>query len=161
MKCIIFLSQPSISRTSSKGVQNCSGYGLTIDRPDGILLAFGGQTALNVGIQLDKMGVLDRMGVKVLGTPIKTLETSEDRDLFARALDGTDLFFYLTNADKQKSISLLRSLLLLKQSTTLLLRRTRLAIQLLFDQHIHLVVWVLDLQMMPRNFILSLPVPCH
>jgi carbamoyl-phosphate synthase large subunit len=34
------------------------------------------------------MGVLDRLGVKVLGTPIKTLETSEDRDLFARALDG-------------------------------------------------------------------------
>jgi carbamoylphosphate synthase large subunit len=60
------------------------------DRPDGILLAFGGQTALNVGIQLDKMGVLDRMGVKVLGTPIKTLETSEDRDLFARALNGAD-----------------------------------------------------------------------
>jgi carbamoyl-phosphate synthase large subunit len=41
-----------------------------------------------VGVQLDKMGVLDRMGVKVLGTPIKTLETSEDRDLFARALEG-------------------------------------------------------------------------
>jgi carbamoyl-phosphate synthase large subunit len=60
------------------------------DRPDGILLAFGGQTALNVGIQLDKMGVLDRMGVKVLGTPIKTLETSEDRDLFAKALNGAD-----------------------------------------------------------------------
>jgi carbamoyl-phosphate synthase large subunit len=53
-------------------------------------LAFGGQTALNVGIQLDKMGVLDRMGVKVLGTPIKTLETSEDRDLFAKALNGAD-----------------------------------------------------------------------
>jgi carbamoylphosphate synthase large subunit len=35
------------------------------------------------------MGVLDRLGVKVLGTPIKTLETSEDRDLFARALEGT------------------------------------------------------------------------
>ena len=53
-------------------------------------MAFGGQTALNVGIQLDKMGVLDRMGVKVLGTPIKTLETSEDRDLFAKALNGAD-----------------------------------------------------------------------
>ena len=60
-------------------------------------MAFGGQTALNVGIQLDKMGVLDRMGVKVLGTPIKTLETSEDRDLFARALEG--LPTRLTSAD--------------------------------------------------------------
>lgn len=59
------------------------------ERPDGILLTFGGQTALNVGVKMEKMGVFDRMGVKVLGTPIKTLETSEDRDLFAKALNGT------------------------------------------------------------------------
>lgn len=59
------------------------------ERPDGILLTFGGQTALNVGVKMDKMGVFERMGVKVLGTPIKTLETSEDRDLFAKALNGT------------------------------------------------------------------------
>ena len=72
---------------------------LIVDRPDGILLAFGGQTALNVGIQLDKMGVLDRMGVKVLGTPIKTLETSEDRDLFARALERNPIFFSKANAE--------------------------------------------------------------
>jgi carbamoyl-phosphate synthase large subunit len=39
--------------------------------------------ALNVGIELDRMGLLDRLGVKVLGTPIRTLEVSEDRDLFA------------------------------------------------------------------------------
>lgn len=58
------------------------------ERPDGILLTFGGQTALNIGVKMDKMGVFDRMGVKVLGTPIKTLETSEDRDLFAKALNG-------------------------------------------------------------------------
>ncbi|ANB15414.1 carbamoyl-phosphate synthase (glutamine-hydrolyzing) CPA2 [Sugiyamaella lignohabitans] len=56
------------------------------EQPDGILLTFGGQTGLNVGVELDKMGVFDRYGVKVLGTPIKTLETSEDRDLFAQAL---------------------------------------------------------------------------
>lgn len=71
-----------------------------VDRPDGILLAFGGQTALNVGIQLDKMGVLDRMGVKVLGTPIKTLETSEDRDLFARALEGFDPYIEVDNRNQ-------------------------------------------------------------
>lgn len=59
------------------------------ERPDGILLTFGGQTALNVGVKMEKMGIFDRMGVKVLGTPIKTLETSEDRDLFAKALNGT------------------------------------------------------------------------
>ncbi|KAI9834764.1 MAG: argininosuccinate lyase [Sarea resinae] len=56
------------------------------ERPDGILLTFGGQTALNLGVQMDKMGIFDRYGVKVLGTSIKTLETSEDRDLFAKAL---------------------------------------------------------------------------
>ncbi|GMG00133.1 unnamed protein product [[Candida] boidinii] len=62
-------------------------YIIERERPDGILLTFGGQTGLNVGVQLDKMGVLDRYNVKVLGTPIKTLETSEDRELFAQALN--------------------------------------------------------------------------
>lgn len=61
-------------------------YIIDRERPDGILLTFGGQTGLNVGIALDKMGVLDQYNVKVLGTPISTLETSEDRDLFAQAL---------------------------------------------------------------------------
>lgn len=64
-------------------------YVLEKERPDGILLTFGGQSALNVGIALDKMGVLERLGVKVLGTPIRTLEISEDRDLFVQALKGT------------------------------------------------------------------------
>ncbi|CAG8496260.1 3840_t:CDS:2, partial [Acaulospora colombiana] len=57
------------------------------ERPDGILLTFGGQTALNVGIKLDQMGVLSRLGIQVLGTPIRTLELSEDRDLFAKSLE--------------------------------------------------------------------------
>ncbi|CAO3598621.1 unnamed protein product [Absidia cylindrospora] len=61
------------------------------ERPDGILLTFGGQTALNCGIQLDRMGVLDRLGIKVLGTPIQTLVTSEDRDLFVKALNEIDI----------------------------------------------------------------------
>lgn len=63
-------------------------YVLEKERPDGILLTFGGQSALNVGIQLDKMGIYDRLGVQVLGTPIQTLEVSEDRDLFVKALNG-------------------------------------------------------------------------
>ncbi|KAF5316937.1 hypothetical protein D9611_003993 [Ephemerocybe angulata] len=66
-------------------------YVLEKERPDGILLTFGGQSALNVGIQLDRMGVLDRLGVKVLGTPIRTLEVSEDRDLFVQALKEIDI----------------------------------------------------------------------
>ena len=52
------------------------------------MLTFGGQSALNVGVQLDKMGILDRLNVQVLGTPIHTLEVSEDRDLFVKALNG-------------------------------------------------------------------------
>jgi carbamoyl-phosphate synthase large subunit len=63
-------------------------YVLEKERPDGILLTFGGQSALNVGIELDRMGILERLGVKVLGTPIRTLEVSEDRDLFVKALKG-------------------------------------------------------------------------
>ncbi|KAI9607597.1 hypothetical protein KEM48_003506 [Puccinia striiformis f. sp. tritici PST-130] len=61
------------------------------ERPDGILLTFGGQSALNVGIQLDKMGILERLGVQVLGTPIQTLIVSEDRDLFVKALNEIDI----------------------------------------------------------------------
>lgn len=63
-------------------------YVLEKERPDGILLTFGGQSALNVGIQLDKMGIFDRLSVQVLGTPIRTLEVSEDRELFVQALNG-------------------------------------------------------------------------
>ncbi|CEP63861.1 carbamoyl-phosphate synthase (glutamine-hydrolyzing) CPA2 LALA0_S09e04148g [Lachancea lanzarotensis] len=61
-------------------------YIIERERPDAILLTFGGQTALNCGVALEKMGVLEKYNIKVLGTPIKTLETSEDRDLFAQAL---------------------------------------------------------------------------
>ncbi|KAK1230480.1 carbamoyl-phosphate synthase (glutamine-hydrolyzing) cpa2 [Marasmius sp. AFHP31] len=66
-------------------------YVLEKERPDGILLTFGGQSALNVGIALDKMGVLERLGIQVLGTPIRTLEVSEDRDLFVQALKEIDI----------------------------------------------------------------------
>jgi len=63
-------------------------YVLEKERPDGVLLTFGGQSALNVGIELDRMGVLERLGITVLGTPIRTLEVSEDRELFVDALTG-------------------------------------------------------------------------
>lgn len=61
------------------------------ERPDGILLTFGGQTALNLGVKMDDMGIFERYGVKVLGTSIQTLRTSEDRDLFAKALKEIDI----------------------------------------------------------------------
>ncbi|RQM06927.1 hypothetical protein DH86_00000076, partial [Scytalidium sp. 3C] len=61
-------------------------YVIEREKPDGIFLAFGGQTALNLGVQMERMGLFEKYGVKVLGTQVKTLETSEDRDLFAKAL---------------------------------------------------------------------------
>jgi carbamoyl-phosphate synthase large subunit len=56
------------------------------ERPDSILLSFGGQTALNCGIELARTGVLSKYGVKVLGTPIRGIELTEDRDLFKRTM---------------------------------------------------------------------------
>ncbi|GCE24720.1 carbamoyl-phosphate synthase [Dictyobacter alpinus] len=56
------------------------------ERPDGILLSFGGQTALNCGIDLHRNGVLEKYGVKILGTPISAIILTEDRDEFARHL---------------------------------------------------------------------------
>ena len=66
-------------------------YVIERERPDGILLTFGGQTGLNLGVKMNRMGIFERYGVKVLGTSIKTLETSEDRDLFAKALTEIDI----------------------------------------------------------------------
>ncbi len=57
------------------------------ERPDGILLAFGGQTALNCGVELYKSGVLEKYGVKVLGTPVQAIIDTEDRELFVKKLD--------------------------------------------------------------------------
>ena len=57
------------------------------ERPDGILLSFGGQTALNCGVELYRKGVLGKYGVQVLGTPIQAIIDTEDRDLFVRRLD--------------------------------------------------------------------------
>ncbi len=56
------------------------------ERPDGILLSFGGQTALNCGIQLFKSGVLEKYGVEILGTPISAIILTEDRQEFAEHL---------------------------------------------------------------------------
>ena len=57
------------------------------ERPDGILLSFGGQTALNCGVELYEKGVLEKYGVQVLGTPIQAIIDTEDRDLFVKRLD--------------------------------------------------------------------------
>ena len=57
------------------------------ERPQGILLSFGGQTALNCGVELYKKGILEKYGVKVLGTPVQAIIDTEDRELFVQRLD--------------------------------------------------------------------------
>lgn len=57
------------------------------EHPDGILLSFGGQTALNCGVELYESGILERYGVKVLGTPVRAIMDTEDRELFVQKLD--------------------------------------------------------------------------
>ncbi len=57
------------------------------EKPDAILLSFGGQTALNLGLELEESGVLAEHGVRVLGTPVSTIRDTEDRDLFIKRLD--------------------------------------------------------------------------
>src|SRR6266487_4504431 len=61
------------------------------ERPDSILLSFGGQTALNCGIELFEQGVLERYGVTILGTPISAIILTEDRQKFAEHLKGIDI----------------------------------------------------------------------
>lgn len=60
------------------------------EQPDGILLAFGGQTALNCGAELYQSGILDKYGVRVLGTSVEAIMITEDRDLFVKKLDEID-----------------------------------------------------------------------
>lgn len=61
------------------------------ERPDAILLGFGGQTALNCGIELAEKGVLEKYGLKVLGTPIRGIQVTEDRDLFKQTMVGAGI----------------------------------------------------------------------
>src|SRR5579864_4034159 len=58
------------------------------EKPDGILLGFGGQTALNLGLKLEAQGVLAQHGVSVLGTRVASIQQTEDRDLFKQALES-------------------------------------------------------------------------
>ena len=61
------------------------------EKPDGVLLAFGGQTALNVGAELDEKGILKKNSVSVLGTPVKTILDTEDRALFIKRIEEIGL----------------------------------------------------------------------
>ena len=61
------------------------------EQPDGIMLAFGGQTALNCGVELYKSGVLEKYNIQVLGTPVQAIMDTEDRELFVEKLDEIDV----------------------------------------------------------------------
>ncbi len=61
------------------------------EKPDGIMLAFGGQTALNCGVKLFEAGTLEKYNVQVLGTPVETIMATEDRDLFVKKLNQIDV----------------------------------------------------------------------
>ena len=61
------------------------------EKPDGILLSFGGQTALNCGVELYKSGILEKHNVRVLGTPVKAIMDTEDRELFVERLNEIDV----------------------------------------------------------------------
>lgn len=61
------------------------------ERPQGIMLAFGGQTALNCGVELFHQGILDKYNLKVLGTPVQSIIDTEDREIFVEKLDEIDV----------------------------------------------------------------------
>jgi len=68
------------------------------EKPDGILLGFGGQTAINVGVQLARKGVYEREGVRVLGTSIRAIDVTEDRLLFKKAMEEAKVPIPQSNA---------------------------------------------------------------
>ncbi len=82
------------------------------ERPDGILLSFGGQTALNCGVELYRSGVLDKYGVQVLGTPVRTIEDTEDRERFVARLDeiGVKTISSHPASDKAEALAAANSL---------------------------------------------------
>lgn len=136
-------------------------YVLEKERPDGVLLTFGGQSALNVGIELDRMGVLERLGISVLGTPIRTLEISEDRELFVEALKGAydfnvDVITNTRIAFMQKLISLLHVPPLYPQLLLRLKQQNVYHTRLSFVLHLLLVDSVVGLLIIRMNFVILL-----
>lgn len=61
------------------------------EKPDGILLSFGGQTALNIGVELAEKGVFQKYDIEVLGTPVEAIQNTEDRGLFVKKLNEINL----------------------------------------------------------------------
>ncbi|MBQ1697379.1 MAG: hypothetical protein II075_05810, partial [Bacteroidales bacterium] len=68
------------------------------ERPDGILLSFGGQTALNCGVALHRQGILEKYNVRVIGTPVEAIIDTEDRDIFNQKLAEINVNFTKSHA---------------------------------------------------------------
>ena len=68
------------------------------EKPDGLLLSFGGQTALNCGLELEEKGILKKYNVKVLGTPVDVIRAAEDREIFKEKLDEINVSFAVSQA---------------------------------------------------------------
>lgn len=68
------------------------------EKPDGLLLSFGGQTALNCGLELEEKGILKKYNVKVLGTPVDVIRATEDREIFKEKLDEINVSFAVSQA---------------------------------------------------------------
>jgi carbamoyl-phosphate synthase large subunit len=94
----VVLMNPNIATVQTDGTMADTVYFLPLTRefatkviqrekPDAIALSFGGQTALNLGLELEAHGVLKKYGVRVLGTPTRAIRDTEDRDLFIKRLD--------------------------------------------------------------------------
>ena len=71
-------------RAAQLGLKTCV---IEKEKPDGILLGFGGQTSLNCGLELKRKNILQKHGVRVLGTPITAIESTENRQLFIQKLE--------------------------------------------------------------------------
>jgi len=101
------------------------------ERPDGILLSFGGQTALNCGVQLYESGILQKYSCNVLGTPIKSIQITEDRSLFAQKM--ADIQEKVAPCEAVNSLEEVRKSFLLKKKLNFnsnLFRRSCLLIDL-------------------------------
>ena len=68
------------------------------EKPDGILLAFGGQTALNCGVDLFRQGILEKYNLKVIGTPVQSIINTEDREIFSGILHEIEVLTQRRNA---------------------------------------------------------------
>ena len=91
------------------------------ERPDGIMLAWGGQTGLNVGTELYLNGVLKEYGVDVLGTSVEAIMNTEDRDLFVKELNKVDLKVPVSHACENMATMMY----LMKRETSSISRGTR------------------------------------